>query len=136
MRILGLKPVPVIISAIGVYAIGALIYGFLFAEKWMELAGYTKDSFVGQEWRMALGPIMPILITLGIGLLIKDRGITTALGGLKLGAFVGVFFLVATRLYGLAYGIEPVALFALDGVHLLLNGIVAGTILGAMKAAD
>jgi Protein of unknown function (DUF1761) len=136
MRIFGLKPVPILLSAIAIYMVGAMIYGVLFSQQWMALAGYTEDSFKGQEWRMALGPIMPVMITIGMGLLIKDRGISTAISGLKLGALIGLFFLVSGRLYTLAYGTEPVALFALDGAHLMLNAILAGTILGAMKAAD
>jgi Protein of unknown function (DUF1761) len=135
MRVLGLKLVPVIVSSVAIYIVGALIYGLLFSAQWMALAGYTEDSFKGQEWRMALGPIMPILITLGMGLLIKDRGITTLQAGLKLGVMVGIFFLVATRLYSLAYGTEPVGLFLLDSAHLLLNAVVAGAVLGALKAA-
>jgi hypothetical protein len=39
-------------------------------------------------------------------------------------------------MYGFAYGVEPAALFALDSFHLMLNGMIAGAILGAMKAAD
>lgn len=136
MRIFGLKLLPVLLSALAIYATGFLIYGVFFSKLWMTLAGYTEASFEGETWRMALGPIMPIMITLGVGFLIKDRNISTLAGGLKLGLLVGIFFLVAGRLYTLAYGIEPVALFALDAVHLLLNAALAGTILGAMKAAD
>jgi hypothetical protein len=136
MRFFGLKPVPVAVSAVAIYAVGFLIYGVVFANQWMALAGYTEASFAGQEWRIALSPIMPILITLGVGFLVKDRGICTAMAGIKLGAMVGLFFLVATRLYTLAYGTEPVALFALDSAHLMLNAVLAGGILGAMKAAD
>jgi hypothetical protein len=136
MRFFGLKPAPVMLSALAIYAVGFLIYGVLFSQQWMKLAGYTEASFAGQEWRIALSPIMPILITLGVGFLVKDRGICTAMAGIKLGAMVGLFFLVATRLYTLAYGTEPVALFALDSAHLMLNAVLAGGILGAMKAAD
>jgi Protein of unknown function (DUF1761) len=135
VRVLGLKVVPLLLAAFAVYFMGFLIYGALLSEQWMALAGFTVDSFAGQEWRMALGPVMPIMITLGIGLLIKERGITTLVGGLKLGAFVGAFFLVTTRLYTFAYGIEPFGLLAIDSLHLMLNGLAAGGVLGAMKAA-
>lgn len=136
MRIFGLKPVAVLLAAVGTYAIGALIYGILFSQQWMQLAGYTEESFKGNEWRMALSPIMPILITLGIGLLMKAQKTTGLVDGAKLGLLVGIFFLVPTRMYNFTYGIEPLALLGLDGLHLLLNGLVAGSILGAMKAVD
>jgi hypothetical protein len=136
MRILGLKPLPVVVATIEVYAVGVLIYGVLFSQAWMTMAGYTEASFKGQEWRMALSPIMPLLIVLGIGLVMKGRGVASLGAGAKLGATIGLFFLVAARMYGFTYGIEPAALFALDSVHLILNGVIAGAILGAMKAAD
>jgi hypothetical protein len=136
MRIFGLKLLPVFVAAICVYAVGALIYAVLFSDQWMVLSGYTEESFKGNEWRMGLSPIMPILITLGVGLLMKAQSITGLGGGLKLGALVGLLFLVPARMYNFAYGIEPPALLGIDSLHLVLNGIVAGAILGAMKAAD
>jgi Protein of unknown function (DUF1761) len=136
MRLFGLKPLPAFLAAAGVYAIGALIYGLLFAQQWMTLSGYTEASFKGNEWRMALSPLMPILIVLGIGILMKQRQVSGLIEGFKIGAFVGIFFLIPARLYIFVYGIEPLALLGLDCAHLFLNGAVAGAILGAMKAVD
>jgi Protein of unknown function (DUF1761) len=136
VRVFGLKLLPVILSAVAMYGVGALIYGFLFADQWMVLSGYTQASFQGEEWRMALGPIMPLLITFGMASLMKGRNIATLGGGLKFGAMIGIVFLAAARMYLLAYGIEPVALFALDAGHLILGAALAGAILGAMKVAD
>lgn len=136
MRILGLKPLAVLAAALGVYFAGFMIYGLLFGQIWMDLAGFDGESFEGEGWRMALGPVMPVMITLGIGLLIKDRGITTWQAGAKLGAMVGFFFLCGTQLYSVAYGLDPLALYALDAFHLMLNGVIAGAVLGGMKAAQ
>jgi Protein of unknown function (DUF1761) len=136
MKILGLKPLAVLAAALGVYAAGFVIYGLIFSQAWMTLAGFTEADFEGETWRMALGPIMPIVITLGIGLLIKERGITTWQAGARLGAFVGGFFLCGTQLYSVAYGLDPLALYAIDAFHLMLNGVIAGAILGAMKAGE
>ena len=136
MRVLGLKIAPVILSSLLIYVVGALIYGVLFSSQWMALFGYTPEMLAGEQWRMALSPIMPVMITLGIGLLIKDRGITTLWAGLKLGALIGALFLVAARLYNYAYGNEPLGLLLMDGAHLMANGMIAGAVLGAMKAAE
>jgi Protein of unknown function (DUF1761) len=136
MRVMGIKLVPLLVAVVAVYVIGMLIYGLLFSEQWMAWSGKTEDSFKGHEWRMALSPIMPVMIVLGLGALIKDRGINTWMAGARMGAFVGLFFLVASRMYNFAYGTEPVALLVLDSAHLLLNGIVGGAVLGAMKATD
>jgi hypothetical protein len=136
MRILGLKPLAVLAAALGVYFAGFMIYGLIFSQTWMDLSGFDGESFEGEGWRMALGPVMPLVITIGMGLLIKDRGITTWQAGAKLGAFVGGFFLCGTQLYSVAYGLDPLALYAIDALHLMLNGVIAGAVLGAMKAGE
>ncbi len=135
MRVLGLKAPALAAAAVAVYATGFLIYGVLFSAQWMALSGYTAESFAGQEWRMALSPVMPVVIAVGMGLLVRDRGITTWQAGLRLGLMVGICFLVTARAYNFVYGTEPVGLLALDSLHLLLNGAAAGAILGGMKAA-
>lgn len=134
MRVLGLKATALAAAAVAVYATGVLIYGVLFSAQWMALSGYTAESFAGQEWRMALSPVMPAVIAVGMGLLVRDRGITTWQAGLRLGLMVGICFLVTARAYNFVYGTEPVGLLALDSLHLLLNGAAAGAILGGMKA--
>ena len=135
MRVLGLKAPALAAAAVAVYTTGFLIYGVLFSAQWMALSGYTAESFAGQEWRMALSPVMPVVIAVGMGLLVRDRGITTWQAGLRLGLMVGICFLVTARAYNFVYGTEPVGLLALDSLHLLLNGAAAGAILGGMKAA-
>ena len=136
MRVLGIKLIPLILASVLIYIVGALIYGVLFSAQWMALSGYTPEMLAGEQWRMALSPIMPIMITVGMGLLIKDRGITTLMAGLRLGVMVGVLFLVAARLYNYAYGNEPLGLLLMDSTHLMANAMIAGAVLGAMKAAE
>ncbi len=136
MRVMGIKLIPLIVASVVIYSVGALIYGVLFSTQWMALSGYTPEMLAGEQWRMALSPIMPIMIALGVGVLIKDRGITTWMAGLRLGTMVGLFFLVAARLYNFAYGNEPLGLLLMDSAHLLANGMIAGAVLGAMKAAE
>lgn len=136
MHVLGIRLVPPIFASVLIYSVGAMIYGVLFSAQWMALSGYAPDMPVGEQWRMALSPLMPVMIALGVGLLIKDRGITTVMAGLRLGVMVGLLFLVASRLYNYAYGNEPLGLVMLDCAHLMANAIIAGAVLGAMKAAE
>jgi len=136
MRVMGLKLVPLLVASVLIYLVGALIYGVLFSAQWMALSGYTQEMLAGEQWRMALSPVMPVMITFGMGLLIKDKGITTWQAGLKLGIMMGLLFLVAARLYNYVYGNEPLGLLVMDGAHLMANAIVAGAGLGAMKVAE
>lgn len=130
MRVAGHNLVAILVAAIVMYGIGALIYGVLFSAQWMALAGYREEDFAGQEWRMALSPIMPLLIAFGVSTAINWRGVGTLAGGLTTGLLVGVFFLFAGRLYAFVYGNEPAGLLAMDTAHLVLIAAVGGAIIG------
>jgi hypothetical protein len=133
MRVNGLNVFAIAAAAVAIYAIGFVIYGLVFQEQWMAWAGYDQASFAGQEWRMAISPVMPILIAIGVALVMKWRNASGLAAGAATGFWLGLFFLVGSRLYGFAYGVEPAELLALDSAHLLLNGLVAGAVIGAMK---
>jgi hypothetical protein len=138
MRIGGSSILAVLAAAVAIYAIGFLIYGLLFSEAWQSLQGYTKESmataFAGKEWRMALSPVMPILIAVGMAIVMGWRGATGLAAGVRTGFIVGLFFLVASRMYSFVYGTEAEGLLAMDSAHLLLNGVAAGAVLGGWPA--
>lgn len=133
MRINGLNVWAILVAALAIYAIGFVVYGLIFGATWQALSGFTEDSFKGQEWRMALSPIMPLLTAIGIGLAIKWRNAYSLPGGVLTGLIVFLFVTFAGRLYGYAYGNEPAALLALDSGHLALTHVTAGAILGMWK---
>ncbi|MGE0828287.1 MAG: DUF1761 domain-containing protein [Hyphomonadaceae bacterium] len=133
MRYQGHNILAIIVAAVAMYAIGAIIYGALFGEYWMQLSGVTKDSFAGEEWRMALSPIMPILQAIGLSLVIKWRNAVGWLEGAASGFWMALFFVFASRLYMFVYSTEPSALLGLDTVHLFLINMVGGAIIGAWK---
>ncbi|GGH02344.1 MAG TPA: hypothetical protein DF715_03775 [Oceanicaulis sp.] len=129
-RIFGHDLLAVIAAAVAIYIIGYLIYGLLFSTFWMEQYGYTADSFAGHEWKMFLGPIMPVLTVLGLAALFQAANASGLKSHLRIGVIAWAGFSLSTLLYGFAYGITmtPAAL-ALDAVHLLLGILAASAIL-------
>ncbi len=136
MKIFGLKLVPVLVAAVAAYAIGFLIYGALFSSQWMEWNGYTKEELAPFGWKMALGWIMPLSLSIGLGMMINKSNISTLKGGAQKGLKIGVFLVLACQMYTFAYSPHPIEAFLLDAVHILLISTVAGAILGAMKVGD
>lgn len=117
-----------IVSAIAIYAIGFLLYGLIFEEDWLIWTGYTREALAPESWRMALSPIMPLLLAAGIGAGLhwtKPADLGAALG---LAFVVWLLLLFPTRLYAWVYGDEPLGLLLLDGGHLLANALVAAGI--------
>lgn len=136
MKILGLKIVPVLVGAVVIYAIGMIVYGLLFGEQWMTWSGMTKEDFKGYEWRMALSWIMPLALAIGIGLKLKQKQVTLTPSAVKVGFAVGLFLILAGRLYGFVYGTEPWQMLALDSAHILASTILASVVMTMMKISE
>lgn len=129
-RILGHDLLALIAAAIGIYAVGFLIYGFIFQEMWMTLAGVTEADFAGQGWKMALSPVMPVLTVLALAKLFKLTGKSDLVGHLTVGFIAWLGFAFTALMYGYVYGAAyPLALFAIDSAHLLIGTLLASAIL-------
>ncbi|MDZ4776302.1 MAG: DUF1761 domain-containing protein [Alphaproteobacteria bacterium] len=135
MRVGGQSILAILAAAVAIYLLGFLIYGLVFSEMWQGFHGYTKESmetlFAGKEWRMALSPVMPLLIAFGMAKVIGWRGQKGLVPGVRTGLVVGVCFLIASRMYGFVYGPEPEGLLIMDSLHMLAGALIAGAVIGA-----
>ncbi len=136
MRINGMKIVPVLVAALAVYLIGFVVFGVLFGAQYQAWSGIDEAEAASQMWRMGLGWIMPLALSIGLGSLIKSRNIKEVGTGAVLGAKVGLFLILACQMYSFVYSTAPWMLLALDSFHLILISVAAGAILTAMKVAD
>lgn len=136
MKIMGLKIVPVLVGTVVIYAMGMLVYGLLFGEQWMTWSGMTKDDFKGYEMRLALSWIMPLALAIGLGLKLKQKQVTLVPTAAKVGAFMGLFLILASRLYAYVYGTEPWQLLALDSAHILACTIIGSVVMTMMKISE
>ncbi len=133
MQIAGIKILSVLVAAVAIYAVGFIIYGFLVpSETWMAWSGISPQEMeaIGMS-RMPLSPIMPLMIAMGIAFAVKWREASDLLSGISTGFWMALFLLVGGRLYGYVYGVEGLDILGLDTLHLLLNGVTAGAVLGA-----
>jgi len=129
-RIFGHDLLALIAAAIGIYLVGFLLYGLLFQEMWMTLAGVTEADFAGQEWKMALSPVMPILTVLALAKLIDMSGRSDIAGHLAVGFLAWLGFGLTALMYGWVYGADyALGLFVLDSAHLLIGALLAAVIL-------
>lgn len=135
MRIAGFNAGAIATAALAIYAVGFVTYGLLFDAQWMSWSGHAEADFKGQEWRMALSPLMPILIAVGLAWLLRSLKITHWTRAIGVGLAAGLFFAVSDRLYSFVYGVEPVQLLALDTGHQLVCFLVGSAVLSLMKPA-
>ena len=135
MRICGINWVAALVAAIAIYAVGAILYGFLIPPgMWMEASGIAQADMerVGMS-RMVWSPVMPLMTAFGIALLFKWGGVTGLASGVKWAALVAFLSAIPTILYGWVYGVGPFTQVWIDGAHLLIGHCVAGAILASWK---
>ncbi|TGY89952.1 DUF1761 domain-containing protein [Marinicauda algicola] len=137
-RIFGHDLLAVIAAVILAYAVGFIMYGVLFTEMWMEMAGITQaDAEGAPAWKMYLGIVMPILMVLGLAKLFKLTGKSDLMGHLTVGFVAWLGFAFPTLMYGWVYGIGyPLGLLVMDGAHLLISILVASAVLLWRKEAS
>lgn len=133
-RVAGINVVGVAVAAVAFYAVGFLWYGVFFGELWMSFTGLTEDDAAGHMWKMALGPITPVVSAIAIAVVFKWKGGSfDVVRGALTAAALGIGFAIPVILYDYVYALEPVGLFLLDSSHLLVAYLVAGGVLGAFR---
>jgi hypothetical protein len=133
MRVRGHNILAILVAAVAMYAIGALIYGLFLSAAWQAATGYEPAQYAGLEWRMALSPVMPILIAIGLALIVQWRGVVGPVAGAKTGLIAALFFLFPARLYNFVYSPESPNVLCIDTLHLFLLAAVGGAIIGAWR---
>ncbi|MBL4595939.1 MAG: DUF1761 domain-containing protein, partial [Robiginitomaculum sp.] len=114
-KLFGLNVLGLLAGSIAFNVLGVLWYGTLFTEQWHTLKGIEADpSAETSLLPLVYGFINVLVVTLGVGLLLKWLSVSKLLTAIKYGLIVGVCFALTTEAYGLIYGGEPLALFMID----------------------
>ena len=135
MRAGGINWVAALVAAIGIYAVGFIIYGVLIdPDMWMAAEGLTAaDMEAAGTARMPFSVLMPLATAFGMAVLFKWGNVQGLADGVKWGAVIAVASAVPALWYDWVYGVGPAWLTFLDSSHLLLGHVVAGAILGRWK---
>ena len=135
MRSGGINWLAVVVAAVAIYAIGFIIYGLLVPpDTWMAWSGITQADMeaVGSS-RMPFSVVMPLMTAIFLAVLFKWGGVTGASKGAQWAMVVALASAIPAMLYGWVYGLGPIQMSVVDGVHLLFGHVAAGAILGAWR---
>lgn len=130
-RLFGLNLGGVLAASVAFWFIGFLWYGVVFAEAWKIAEGVTDADVEGQSpiW-MLVGFIITVLQVIGIGLVLKWRGISDIGGAVMTGLTLWFFFALAFVTYAYAYlPAHNTTLLMIDASHLLVGYVVAAAVL-------
>jgi hypothetical protein len=123
----------ILVTAVVIFAIGALWYGLLFGRQWMAAHGYTAEQLEGMKQGMARTYFLSFLcyavLAAVMDLLIVRMGIDTAIGGAKLGLVCWLGFVATIGLTANLYSTKTLATYLLDVTYQLVFMVAAGVIL-------
>lgn len=123
----------VVVSAVVYWLLGALWYGFLFHEQYVDLEHFTEEQL------KAVNTILPYIITFLLNLVIAFvlaqiciwRNANTAAKGASLGILLWIGFIGPTTYMTYMYEQRPKELFAINEFFSLVGLCVMGIIIGA-----
>jgi hypothetical protein len=123
-----------IAAAVVAFVIGAAWYSpALFAKPWMAAHGYTPESLAAMRSTMArsyaISFVCLIVMALVMSVIQGRMGLTGAMHGARLGAFLWLGFAATTGLTANVYSNKPLSLFLIDTGYQLVYMTVMGAIL-------
>lgn len=128
----------VVVSAVAVFAIGMLWYSpALFARQWMAANGYTPEKLASMKSGMARTYAISFICYLVMGavmsIIAHRMGISTALGGVKLGGTAWVGFAATLGLTANLFSDKPLAAYLIDAGYQLVFMLAMGVIVAVWQ---
>lgn len=123
----------ILVTAVVIFAIGALWYTVLFGKQWLAAHGYTPEQVEAMKTRMGmtygLSFVAYLVLAAVMDLLIVRLGITEAIGGVKLGVICWLGFLATIGLTANLYSNKSLVTYLIDAAYQLVFMVAAGVIL-------
>lgn len=132
-RIAGVSLVGGILATLVIYAVGALWFGLLFDQMWMDANGYTVEQ-IEESFSVPIfaggGFIIPLILAFALGWLIKKTGASGLVSCMIFGAKMALFVAAPILAYGFVYDpVHSVVDLVLDVGHSFTGFIVGAAVL-------
>ncbi|MGH9443389.1 MAG: DUF1761 domain-containing protein [Thermoanaerobaculia bacterium] len=130
--------VPVLVSAVAVFVLGALWYTFLFSKPWVASRGYTAEQMAEMKKRgmakaLIWNFVANVVTCAAFSILVSYLNLHTAMQGARLGLLLWVGFAAAILLIHNLYSIVKVSGFMIDAAYQLVAFVMIGLILAGWK---
>lgn len=129
---------PVIVSAVAVFILGALWYTALFSKPWVASRRYTAEQMAEMKTQgMARSLVWNFLANLvtcaAFSILISYLNFHSATQGAKLGVLLWIGFAASILLVQNLYSIVKLSGFMIDAAYQLVAFVVIGVILASWR---
>ncbi len=131
-----MRHVAIWIAAIVFFVLGAIWYSVMSAQ-WSAAIGKTMDQLTqesgGSPLPYVVGFAAILIMCYALAWLIGRMQATTFVGGLRLGATIGAFFVAANLALNYGFEARPVALWLINAAYAVVGLAIAGAIIGGWK---
>jgi hypothetical protein len=123
----------VIVAAVLYFASGALWYSsIMFGKQWLELIAMTPEKLEAAKknaWKAYLTTaVAALLMSYGLARLVDYMQVMTFAGGLHLGFWSWLVFVITTMMINNSFSGRPVKLLLIDGGYHLYGLLLMGVI--------
>lgn len=123
--------IAVIVATIAGFLLGAIWYNQrVFGKMWVADLGRPIDPNASMVESMTIGFLTTLIGAIGLAFLIEIIPIRGGMSGLKMGAFVGIFFIAATQLSDGGYTSRPWRSRLIDAGYRILEFAGMGALIG------
>ena len=130
---------PVLLSAIAVFVLGALWYSpFLFGRAWVRAHGYTEEKIsqmrasAGRAYAVSF--VCYVVMAVAMSILIGRMDVRMTVGGVKLGAVLGIGFAATLSLTANMFSEKRLSAWLIDAGYQIAYLILMGVILVAWRS--
>jgi len=132
-RIAGVNLLGGLLAAIAIYFVGALWFGLVFDQMWMDANGYTLEQIEANFSApifFGVGFLIPLILAFAIGWLLKATNTKGLVPSIIFGAKLGLFIAAPILTYGFVYNIiHSVTDLLLDTSHSLAGFMIGAGVL-------
>jgi len=123
----------ILVATIAGFALGALWYGPLFGDAWLNALGKTADDIQPSPGPFVISFFTALITAVALALLIKALGIATVGGGIGIGLLVGVGFIATAMASDSAFCGWGLNLWLIQSGYRVLYSVVIGAILAVWR---
>lgn len=135
-KLFGLNVLAVLVASVAFWFVGFLWYGILFSDAWMAAHNVTPEAAQNESpvWMIG-GFVITVMQVVGIGLVLKWKGVTGLVNSKITAAILWLVFALPFTCYNYLYlTAHDSTLLMIDASHLLVGWVVSAAILSLMKA--
>ena len=129
----GLNWWAILVSTVVAFLIGGIWYGPLFGKAWVAALGKTEDELQPSPTPFIVSAITSLITAVALAAIIKALAITTWVGGLGIGALVGIGFIATAMASDSAFCGWTLRLFLIQSGYRVFYSLVMGVILAVWQ---